>query len=94
MLSNFILPTMSFLLQNCDWISTLPDDILIKILSLLTISDAAMTGCVSTRWRHLWKNVDSLILDAHNLRMQEPELSNYLEDLHLWKAEATMFVQI
>ncbi|XBH81447.1 hypothetical protein VPH35_107019 [Triticum aestivum] len=77
--------------QNCDWISTLPDDILIKILSLLTISDAAMTGCVSTRWRHLWKNVDSLILDAHNLRMQEPELSNYLEDLHLWKAEATKF---
>jgi hypothetical protein len=83
---------MLFLLQNCDWVSTLPDDILIKILSLLTVSDAAMTSCLSTRWRHLWKNVDHLILNAHTLKMQEPDVSNYHAKTKLWKAEATKFV--
>ena len=83
---------MSLLLQNCDWISTLPDDILIKILSLVTVSDAAMTSCLSTRWRHLWKNVDHLIFDAHTLNMQDPEISDYHANLEVWKVEATKFV--
>lgn len=78
--------------QNCDWISTLPDDILIKVLSLMTISKAAMTGCLSTRWRHLWKNIDHLILDTHNFGMQEPQLSDYHENPHFWNTEATKFV--
>ncbi|KAM3245157.1 hypothetical protein ACQJBY_056470 [Aegilops geniculata] len=81
--------------QECDWISIsmLPNDILIEVLSLLTVSDAAMTSCLSTGWRHLWKNVDNLILSAYNLRMQELELSNCDENPHLWKAETTKFVQ-
>uniref|UniRef100_A0ACD5YQ97 Uncharacterized protein n=2 Tax=Avena sativa TaxID=4498 RepID=A0ACD5YQ97_AVESA len=79
-------------IQNFDWISTLPDDILIKILSLVTVSDAAVTSCLSTRWRHLWKNVDHLILNAHTLKMQEPEVLNYHANPKLWNAEATKFV--
>ncbi|VAI51442.1 unnamed protein product [Triticum turgidum subsp. durum] len=79
--------------QNCDWISTLPDDILIKILSLLTVSDAAMTDCLSTRWRHLWKNVDCLIFDLYSLRMPESEICYYHQKPCLRKAQVTKFVR-
>ncbi|TKW30404.1 hypothetical protein SEVIR_2G034432v4 [Setaria viridis] len=40
--------------QTPDRISSLPDDILVSILSLMTVREAAMTDCLSTRWRHLW----------------------------------------
>ncbi|KAI4983059.1 hypothetical protein ZWY2020_023551 [Hordeum vulgare] len=79
--------------QNCDWISTLPDDILIKILSLLTVSDAAMTDCLSTRWRSLWKNVDCLILDLCSLRMPESEICEYHKKPCLWEDEVTKFIR-
>ncbi|XP_045086093.1 uncharacterized protein [Aegilops tauschii subsp. strangulata] len=78
--------------QNCDWISTLPDDILIEILSLMTISEAAMTGFLSTRWRHVWKKVDHLILDSYTFGMQELEKSRYHENPLLWNDVATKFV--
>ncbi|XVF06094.1 hypothetical protein REPUB_Repub06bG0018400 [Reevesia pubescens] len=38
-----------------DQISELSDDILIDILSFLTLKDAARTSVLSQRWRHLWK---------------------------------------
>uniref|UniRef100_A0ACD5YYF3 Uncharacterized protein n=1 Tax=Avena sativa TaxID=4498 RepID=A0ACD5YYF3_AVESA len=79
-------------IQNFDWINTLPDDLLIKILSLLTVSDAAVTSCLSSRWRHLWKNIDHLILNAHTLKMQEPKALNYHANRKFWNAEATKFV--
>ncbi|KAI4983064.1 hypothetical protein ZWY2020_023556 [Hordeum vulgare] len=78
--------------QNCDWISALPDDILIEILSLMTISEAAMTGFLSTRWRHLWKKIDHLILDSYAFGMQELEKSRYHENPLLWNDVATRFV--
>ncbi|CAL5067108.1 unnamed protein product [Urochloa decumbens] len=56
--------------QSHGGISALPDDILIKILSLMTIREAALTDCLSTRWRHLWKKVKNVILDKHNFGMQ------------------------
>ncbi|XP_044953825.1 F-box protein At1g80960-like [Hordeum vulgare subsp. vulgare] len=78
--------------QNYDWISALPDDILIEILSLMTISEAAMTGFLSTRWRHLWKKIDHLILDSYAFGMQELEKSRYHENPLLWNDVATRFV--
>ncbi|KAF7086925.1 hypothetical protein CFC21_090170 [Triticum aestivum] len=78
--------------QNCDWISTMPDDILIEILSLMTISEAAMTGFLSTRWRHVWKKIDHLILDSYAFGMQELEKSRYHENPLLWNDVATKFV--
>ncbi|XBI50114.1 hypothetical protein VPH35_113572 [Triticum aestivum] len=70
----------------------MPDDILIEILSLMTISEAAMTGFLSTRWRHVWKKIDHLILDSYAFGMQELEKSRYHENPLLWNDVATKFV--
>ncbi|KAJ8449302.1 hypothetical protein Cgig2_002434 [Carnegiea gigantea] len=41
--------------RNCkDLISSLADDVLIRILSLLNLREAARTSVLSKRWRHLW----------------------------------------
>ncbi|KAF8714067.1 hypothetical protein HU200_028063 [Digitaria exilis] len=51
-----------------DVISALPDDILIGgIVSRLTIRDAAATGAVSARWRHLWKHAPRISLRPTHL---------------------------
>ncbi|XP_021840123.2 putative F-box/FBD/LRR-repeat protein At5g44950 [Spinacia oleracea] len=45
-----------------DMLSSLPDDILTKILSCLPIDSAAATSVLSTRWRHLWTGVTSFVV--------------------------------
>ncbi|TVU07316.1 hypothetical protein EJB05_47366 [Eragrostis curvula] len=80
------------LVQNPDMISALPDDILIQMLSLMTVREAAMTDCLSTRWRHLWENLENLILDSRAFGMQLPENLNYRENPELWNSETTRFV--
>ncbi|CAL5078273.1 unnamed protein product [Urochloa decumbens] len=78
--------------QSHGGISALPDDILIKILSLMTIREAALTDCLSTRWRHLWKKVKNVILDKHNFGMQTIANPNIHENSDLLNSEATEFV--
>ncbi|TVU41141.1 hypothetical protein EJB05_14637 [Eragrostis curvula] len=79
-------------IQNHDRISALPDDILIKILSLLSLRDAAVTHSLSTRWRHLWQNVDDLSLNTCTFGMQVSSNSIYDENPDFWNSEATKFV--
>ncbi|KAJ1269919.1 hypothetical protein BS78_06G014700 [Paspalum vaginatum] len=54
--------------QGCS--GTLPDDILIGVISRLMIRDAVATGAVSKRWRHLWKRVPQLSLCPCYIRPQ------------------------
>jgi hypothetical protein len=72
-----------FYVQNPDKISPLPDDILINILSLMTVREAAATDVLSTRWRHIWESVDHLILDMHTFGMQVPPNSDNHGNLDL-----------
>ncbi|KAJ1287707.1 hypothetical protein BS78_02G031700 [Paspalum vaginatum] len=58
----------------------------------MTIWEAALTDCLSTRWRHLWKKVNSVTLDKHSFGMQAIENAIDHENSDLWNLEATRFV--
>ncbi|KAL5718458.1 hypothetical protein ACHQM5_011358 [Ranunculus cassubicifolius] len=46
--------------EKIDRISTLPDLVILVILSFLKIGDVVATSILSTRWRYLWKYVPGL----------------------------------
>ncbi|XP_074302453.1 F-box/FBD/LRR-repeat protein At5g22660-like [Silene latifolia] len=50
-----------------DRLSSLPDDILIEILSYLPLRLAMATGSLSWRWRYLWTNVTSIHIESNKL---------------------------
>lgn len=52
-----------------DQLSELPDEILVSILSLLTLKEAGRTSVLSRRWRYLWKfTTGSLDFDDSRIR--------------------------
>ncbi|XP_059657087.1 F-box/LRR-repeat protein 25-like isoform X1 [Cornus florida] len=58
--------------NNCrmDRISCLPDEILVSVLSLLGIREAARTCVLSKRWKHLWSFNRVLNFDASQTVLQ------------------------
>ncbi|CAA0807389.1 F-box protein [Striga hermonthica] len=73
-------------LQECveryhgdNFISRLPDDILLVILSFLPLKEAGRTSVLSSRWRNLWSYTLHLNFDDHNSMekiMEDPEFGN------------------
>ncbi|KAG7590776.1 F-box domain [Arabidopsis suecica] len=57
------LSSSSVPVENVDWISKLPNDLLLMILSRLSTDEAVRTSVVSKRWEHVWKHMSHLVLD-------------------------------
>ncbi|KAL7606549.1 hypothetical protein Lser_V15G15206 [Lactuca serriola] len=49
--------------QSSDRISSLPDDIIEKILTFIPIRDALRTSVLSKRWRYCWTGMQKLVFD-------------------------------
>ncbi|GJV64273.1 F-box domain containing protein [Tanacetum coccineum] len=76
---------MSTSLQPDDLISKMPDEILVTVLSMLPINNAAATTVLSPRWRYLWSQLDQLNFDG----------SQTLCNIHssLWDSERNKFIK-
>ncbi|KAF8106481.1 hypothetical protein N665_0139s0070 [Sinapis alba] len=49
--------------KSVDWISKLPNDVLLMISSRLCTKEAVRTSVVSKRWEHVWKQLSHLVFD-------------------------------
>ncbi|XP_076903734.1 F-box/FBD/LRR-repeat protein At4g26340-like [Bidens hawaiensis] len=50
--------------DTIDYISQMPDDVLVMILSRLLVKDAVVTGSLSPRWKQLWHSLTQLNFDG------------------------------
>ncbi|XP_059454763.1 F-box/LRR-repeat protein At3g26922-like isoform X2 [Corylus avellana] len=71
--------------ENKDCISELPDEILVCILSRLTLREAVVTSVLSRRWEYLWASIYTLDFDhkktsgkitlTRSIKLNTPELT-------------------
>lgn len=71
-----------------DWISKLPSDVLLMIISRLSTEEAVRTSLVSKRWEHLWKHMSHLVLDIRK------KITNSNNTLHVWNRVATLMTKV
>nr|XP_048319113.1 FBD-associated F-box protein At4g10400-like isoform X1 [Ziziphus jujuba var. spinosa] len=76
-------------IQMEDYISELPQEIQVKILSLLPAGrDAIVTSVLSKRWRYLWTRVCNLNFDGYRYMMNRKIKGTYKSD-----SEAPKFIK-
>ncbi|KAJ0244880.1 F-box domain-containing protein [Hirschfeldia incana] len=71
-------------IENIDWISSLPDDVLLKILKSMPTEQAVQTSLLSKRWEGVWKKMPYLSFDMRNaLKVELPlaEQSHFIAQL-------------
>ncbi|MCD9644157.1 hypothetical protein HAX54_032174 [Datura stramonium] len=61
-----------------DWISELPDSIIVQILSLLPITNACKTTILSKRWQCLWTSIDNVIFRNACNRLEYMALDKFI----------------
>ncbi|EYU33419.1 hypothetical protein MIMGU_mgv1a0257491mg, partial [Erythranthe guttata] len=64
-----------------DRISHLPDDILVDLLSLLSLKEAVCTSVLSSRWHNLWKHTYSLNFDPHDSLQKEEKYVKWVNSV-------------
>lgn len=69
--------------EYCDRVSDLPDEILVSILSLLTMREAVATCILSRRWRNMWTRSRSLKFDVSN-RAKTMSIYANLDEQSAW----------
>ncbi|KAM1046624.1 hypothetical protein COP2_026696 [Malus domestica] len=68
-----------------DRISNLPPEILVCIVSLLPLKEAAATSILSRQWRHVWASTTTLSFDAVNLDVGDSTIATTIQ--HFLKLE-------
>ncbi|KAL7098307.1 hypothetical protein ACP275_09G008600 [Erythranthe tilingii] len=75
-----------------DRLSVLPDDLLVYILSFLSLKEATMTSILSSRWRYLWTFIPKLDFNGKEL-LVEVELSEEKREVKLFKKKRLAYVE-
>ncbi|KAL7582392.1 hypothetical protein Lser_V15G44109 [Lactuca serriola] len=79
--------------RSKDFISNMPDEILLMILSLMPLKDAVATGILSKRWISLWCNLIHLSIDGGERLekiMMNPVLHDTVRSMYIKKVNSVI----
>ncbi|CAH2069748.1 unnamed protein product [Thlaspi arvense] len=66
-------------MPRIDWISELPEELLLRILSLLPARDVVATMVLSKRWQFVWMHVPRLVYDDTYQGIEHESFSRFVE---------------
>ncbi|KMZ56359.1 hypothetical protein ZOSMA_96G00330 [Zostera marina] len=70
-------------MSNEDVISSLPDDIVDKILVCLLLSEAISTSFLSRRWRYKWRSISEININEYDDFFLSTDITAKLDQLLL-----------